>query len=293
MVETDVIIIGKGPAGISAALYTVRASLKTLVLGGGESMLAKTERIENYYGFPKGISGKELLYNGIKQAQNIGAEIKDEEVTALSFDTKFTVKTALNSYTAKAVLIASGQPPRRPKIDGVAEFEGKGISYCTTCDGFFYRGKKVGVLGSGNYAAQEAKELEPFTKDITVFTNGEKAAFSGEYEGAEKKYKIDERKVLSVGGKNVLGEIVFESGKETIDGLFIAAATASSVDFAVKLGVNVKDGAIVTDGDMKTNFSGIFAAGDCTGGFKQVSTAVGEGALAAKSIIAYIKSKKT
>lgn len=293
MNDYDVIIIGKGPAGISAALYTVRASLNTLVLGSSLSMLAKTERIENYYGFPDGISGKELLDNGIKQALNIGAELKSEEVTALDFDGKFTVKTAENSYTSKAVLIAAGQPPRRPKIEGVAEFEGKGISYCTTCDGFFYRGKKVGVLGNGNYAAQEAKELEPFTKDITIFTNGEKAVFSGEYEAAEKKYKIDERKITAAAGKEILGEIVFEDEKEPIDGLFIAAATASSVDFAAKLGVNVKDGAIVTDRDMKTNFQGIFAAGDCTGGFKQVATAVGEGALAAKSIISYLKNNKT
>lgn len=292
MKDFDVIIIGKGPAGISAALYTERASLKTLVLGSELSMLAKTDKIENFYGFPNGISGKELLDNGVKQAANIGVEIRNEEATALNYDGKFTVKTAENSYTSTAVLIASGQPPRRPKIKGVAEFEGKGISYCTTCDGFFYRGKRVGVLGNGNYAAQEAKELEPFTKDITIFTNGEKAIFSGEYEATEKKYKIDERKITSVGGKDILSEIVFEEEKEPIDGLFIAAATASSVDFAEKLGVNVKDGAIVTDSDMKTNFQGIFAAGDCTGGFKQVSTAVGEGALAAKSIIAYVKSNK-
>lgn len=292
MKEYDVIIIGKGPAGISASLYTVRASLKTLILGSDNSYLSKADKIENYYGFKNGISGKELLLNGIEQAKNIGAELSEEEVTSLEFDDGFKVKTSKETYKTKAVLIATGQPPRRPKIEGVAKFEGKGISYCTTCDGFFYRSKKVGVLGNSNYAAQEASELEPFTKDITIFTNGEKPDFKEKYDGAEKKYKIDERKITGVCGDETLKEIDLEGEKQSIDGLFIAAATASSVDFAVKLGVEVKNGALVVDKNGKTNLEGIFAAGDCVGGLKQVSVAVGEGANAGKSIIEYVKSKK-
>lgn len=292
MKEYDVIIIGKGPAGISAALYTQRASIKTLILGNENSYLAKADKIENYYGFKNGISGKELLLNGIEQAKNVGADLSSEEVTSLEYDGNFKIKTSSEVYKTKAVLIATGQPPKRPKITGVEKFEGKGISYCTTCDGFFYKGKRVGVLGNGNYAAQEASELEPFTKDITIFTNGAKATFKGEYEGTEKKYKIDERKILKVDGGNILGEIEVEDEKIQLDGLFIAAQTASSVDFAVKLGVEVKDGAIVVDKNGKTNLDGIFAAGDCVGGFKQVSVAVGEGAVAGKSMIEFVKSKR-
>lgn len=292
MKEYDVIIIGVGPAGISAALYTVRANLKTLLIGKNKSYLAKADKIENYYGFPNGISGKELLESGINQAKNIGTEILDDEVTSLEFENGFNIKTSNDKFSAKAVLIATGLPPRRPKIEGVQNFEGKGISYCTTCDGFFYRGKKVGVLGNGNYAAQEAGELEPFTKDITIFTNGEEPIFNGEYKDAEKKYKIDKRKIKSVTGENTLGAVDFEEGEEKLDGLFIAAATASSVDFAVKLGVEVNNGAIKVNEKMKTNLEGIYAAGDCVGGIKQVSVAVGEGAAAGRSIIEYVKSLK-
>jgi thioredoxin reductase (NADPH) len=292
MKNYDTVIIGKGPAGISAALYTVRGGIKTLLIGSDKSYLAKAEKIENYYGFPNGISGKELLSNGIEQAKNIGTEIVDDEVTSLEMDSGFNIKTSNDKFHAASVLIATGLPPRRPKIDGVQNFEGKGISYCTTCDGFFYRNKKVGVLGNGNYAAQEAKELEPFTKDITVFTNGEEPKFDGEYKDTESKYKIEKRKIKSVSGNDVLGAVNFEDGEEKLDGLFIAAATASSVDFAVKLGVMVSNGAISVDGQMKTNIEGIFAAGDCTGGIKQVSVAVGEGAVAGKSMIEYLRNRR-
>jgi thioredoxin reductase (NADPH) len=288
----EVIIIGKGPSGISAALYTVRAGLKTLVIGSGSSALQKTDKIENYYGFENPISGRELLETGVKQAKRLGAVILDGEVTALEFDGSFTAKTVEGEYKAKVVLIATGQPPQRPNIPGVKQFEGKGVSYCTTCDGFFYKNKTVGVLGNGNYTVQEAMELEPFTKDITIYTNGQSVAFSGNYASTAVKYKINTKRVVSLTGGDVLGKIELDDSSEKLDGLFVASGTASSVDFAVKLGVMVKDSAIVADAEQKTNLPGIFAAGDCTGGFKQVSVAVGEGAVAGKNIIEYIRSKK-
>lgn len=287
----DVIIIGKGPAGISAALYTVRANLKTLVVGADGGALAKTSKIENYFGFEMPVSGKELLENGGKQALRLGAEIKNAEVTAVEYGEAFNVKTTAGEYAAAAVLIATGQAPRRPELPGVKEFEGKGVSYCTTCDGFFYKNKSVGVLGNGNYAVQEAMELEPFTKDITIFTNGQEINCTGKYEKLAEKYKLNRAKVERLEGGEILNSIVLDGETQKLDGLFIASGTASSVDFAVKLGVAVKDGAIVVDGRQKTNLDGIFAAGDCTGGFRQIATAVGQGALAGKSIIDYVRNR--
>lgn len=287
----DVIIIGRGPAGISAALYTVRANLSTLVVGRDASALLKASKIENYFGFAS-VSGAELLERGAAQAKALGAELLDADVTALGTGETFTVRTAQDEFAAPAVLIATGQAPRRPKIPGIAEFEGKGVSYCTTCDGFFYRGKKVGILGGGDYAVQEAMELEPFTKDITLYLNGDSAAFTGVYAEKAAGYRIVPTPVKSISGSKTLGEIDLETGREKLDGLFVASGTASSVDFAVKLGVEVRDNAILAGANQATNLPGIFAAGDCTGGFKQVSVAVGQGALAGRGIIEYVRRLK-
>lgn len=292
MENFDVVIIGKGPAGISAALYTVRANLKTLVLGAGTSSLEKADKIENYYGFENPVSGHELLETGVKQAKRIGAFIEDDEVTAIEFNNAFTTKTIKTEYSSKAVLIATGQPPQRPKIPGMENFEGKGVSYCTTCDGFFFKNKKVGILGSGNYAVQEAMELEPFTKDVTIFTNGKSPDFSGIYTEEADKFKIIQSLVVGLSGNEVLEEIFLDGGPEKLDGLFVAGGSASSIDFAVKLGVATQGNSIITDSEQKTNLEGIFAAGDCTGGIKQISVAVGEGAAAGKSIISFIRRQK-
>lgn len=291
MDQYDVVIIGKGPAGISAALYTARAAMKTLVIGTGVSALLKASRIENYYGFENPVSGEQLLDAGVRQAQRLGVAIADREVTAIEFGDPYTVKTAGGDYSAAAVLVATGQAPRRPGLPGIREFEGRGVSYCTTCDGFFFKNKRVGILGSGNYAVQEALELEPFTKDITIFTNGQEKNFTGEYAGRAAQYTVLGEPVRGLTGDTALREIQLESGPRPLDGLFIASGTASSVDFAVKLGVAVKDNAILVDDGQRTNLEGIFAAGDCTGGFRQVSTAVGQGAVAGKNMIEYIRRR--
>ncbi|HEX3026525.1 MAG TPA: NAD(P)/FAD-dependent oxidoreductase, partial [Clostridia bacterium] len=285
MKSYDAVIIGRGPAGISASLYLSRANLSTLMLGTDQSALRKASEIENYFGFEGVMSGSALLDAGEKQAQRLGVEIRQEEVVALGpAETGFDIQTVSGGYAAKAVLIATGQPSRKASIPGLQDFEGKGVSYCTTCDGFFYRNKSVGVLGNGNYAVQEAMELEPFTKDITIFTNGSELSVTGEFAQRLEKYDVIQKPVIRLVGEEKLGELILEDGPKKLDGLFIAFGTASSVDFAVKLGVNVRDNAILVDERQMTNFDGIFAAGDCTGGFKQISTAVGQGALAGRGM---------
>ncbi|EGD47446.1 FAD-dependent pyridine nucleotide-disulfide oxidoreductase [Ruminiclostridium papyrosolvens DSM 2782] len=287
----DVIIIGKGPAGISAALYTVRAGLRTLVIGLDNSALHKTDRVENYYGFAEPVSGKYLLEQGEQQARRLGVKFVHSEVIALEKAEYFEVYTADENYSAKAVLMATGQQTKKVNINGLEEFEGRGVSYCTTCDGFFYRGLKVGLVGFKDYAMHEAMELEPLTKNITIYTNGNELELTEKYKFHASRFSINNKKIKSVAGNEVIEGITFEDGSvEKLDGLFVAFESASSVDFARKLGVITKNNSIVVNENQGTNLNGLFAAGDCTGGFKQIATAVGQGAMAGRKIIEYIRN---
>lgn len=177
----DVIIVGAGPAGISASLYTVRRNLKTLIIYKEESALEKTKKIENYYGFENGINGEDLYKIGIKQAQNIGAEVIKDEVTNIKIDYlnekeyTFKVETLNNEFKAKSVILATGNKKNKPNIKNMDKYEGKGISYCAICDGFFYRNKNVAIIGNGDYAISEAIDLQNVVKSITILTNGRQA----------------------------------------------------------------------------------------------------------------------
>ncbi|MCX8129050.1 MAG: NAD(P)/FAD-dependent oxidoreductase [Clostridia bacterium] len=287
----DVIIIGRGPAGISASLYTVRANLKTLVLGKQDSALTKAGKIENYYGFSDAVSGQELLVQGEKQALRLGVKLMDEEVIAIEKNDFFEISTTSTNYTGKAVLIATGQPQKKIRIENLEKFEGKGVSYCSTCDGFFYNNLKVGVLGARDYAVHEAIELETFSKDITIYTNGAELVLSDKFKDEGKKFRVNTKPVTKIDGTEFLQRIYFEDGtSEELEGIFVANETASSVDFARKMGVIADGNSIVVDRNQQTNLDGLFAAGDCTGGFKQISTAVGQGAMAGRRMIEYVRS---
>ncbi len=289
----DVIIIGKGPAGISAALYTIRGNLKTLVLAKGDSELVKSAKLENYYGFVEPVSGSELVNSGIKQALRLGVEIIDEEVISMRYDNTFVVETAKNKYEAKAVLLATGQTRRRINITNLTQFEGRGVAYCSTCDGFFYKNLAIGVLGYTDYAMHEALELENYSKNITIYTNGEEIQVSEKFAADLERFRISNKKITKLDGDEFLQKIYFEDGTdEPIDGLFVAYGSASSTSFARQLGVLTEGEAIVVDKDQRTNQEGLFAAGDCTAGLKQVAIAVGQGALAGKKIQDYIRSLK-
>jgi len=289
----DVIIIGKGPAGISAALYTVRANLKTLVIGKNDSALRKAEKIENYYGFSDVIKGEDLLKNGEKQALRLGTEILNDEVIAAEKNDFFEVSTPNGHYTSRALILATGQPVKKVNIENLGRFEGNGVSYCTTCDGFFYKGLKVGVLGFNDYAIHEAIELQAFTKNITVFTNGRELVVSDKYSDELKEFEINTKEIEKLDGKEYLEKIYFKDGScEDLDGLFVAYDSPSSIDFARKMGIMVDGNSIVVDKNQQTNIDGLFAAGDCTGGFKQISTAVGQGAIAGRKAIEYVRSQK-
>lgn len=284
----DVIIIGKGPAGISASLYTSRAGLKTLVIGQN-SPLRKAHKIDNYYGFAESIDGQTLLEQGETQAERFGVEIVDEEVVSLKMEQTFKVITSNGEHLAKTVLIATGSPPKTSGIKGAERFEGNGIHYCASCDGFFYKNLKIGVLGNKDYAVHEALELLNYTPNITIFTNNRPLELSDNYCEEIKNFSINSKSIASVEGDQSLECITFNDGtSEQIDGIFVAEGTASSIDFARKLGIITEGNSITVDKENRTNLDGVFAAGDCTGGVKQISTAVGQGAIAGKKIIEYL-----
>lgn len=284
----DVIIIGSGPAGISASLYAKRAGLETLIVSKGIGTLNKVEKIENYYGTPN-ISGKEIQEIGENQAKNLNIEIKSEEVMQIDYDKNFIVKTLNYEYEAKTIIIATGSNRKVTNIKGIKEFEGRGVSYCTICDGFFYKDKDVAVLGNKEYAIHEAQNLLPIAKTVTMLTNGEHPV-----EKRTEGIEIEENKIREFRGTTKIEEIEFEDNTtKKIDGVFVAFGTASSSDLARKLGVILDDkNNIKVDSKMETNIKGVYACGDCTGGILQISKAVYEGMVAGMSTIQFIKNTK-
>lgn len=283
----DVIVIGKGPAGISSALYCKRAGLSVLVIGMGAGSLEKAEAIENFYGLSGPLTGMQVLQNGWNQAKHLGIEIQDGEVVDIAWDNGFVVATAQGKTQAKSVIIATGSQRKSPRILGLAELEGKGVSYCAVCDAFFYRGKKVAVFGAGNYAIHEASELLPVAAEVTLLTNGqplEAQPLPG--------MKVCERPIARLAGQDKLEEIEFTDGSSlAADGFFVAIGTAGAGAFARKMGLATRGTYLETDAKMATAIPGLFAAGDCIGGIQQISTAAAEGTIAAFSAIAYVRGQ--
>lgn len=296
----NIVIIGAGPAGISAALYAVRGNMNPLVINNGIGALEKAEKIENYYGLEQPLSGKELYERGISQAEALGVRILDAEVLGISgFDT-FTVKTTAGDFDTVSVILATGGKRSAPKIPGLKEFEGRGVSYCAVCDAFFYRGKEVAVVGNGDFALHEAEELRNVTQDVTIYTDGKEPEFSREHPIA-----VNTMKIQAIEGDDKVSGLLMQSDIAAqdaeapensfypADGVFVALGTAGSTEIARQMGAEISDkGNIKTDEEMATTIPGLFAAGDCTGGLLQVSKAVYEGSMAAISAGKYVRHKK-
>ncbi len=280
--EYDVIIIGAGPAGVSAGLYTKRANKKTLIIYNNESSLEKATKIENYYGFENGISGEELYKKGIEQAKNLGIDVKKEEVIKIDkIKDIFEVKTVNENYTAKNVVLATGNKKNKPDIKNIEKFDGKGVSYCAICDGFFYRGKDVIVIGNGNYAIAETNDLINIVNHVTILTNGKKIP-----EFRAENVDIENRKAVAIEGNNNVEAVELADGtKIKTDGIFVAQGVAGSTDFARKIGALIKNKKIVVNEKMQTTVKGLYACGDCIGGTLQVAKAVNDGMIAGIDII--------
>ncbi len=291
--EFDVIIVGKGPAGISAALYVLRAGLSVLLLAKDAGALSHAHQIANYYGLENTISGQELAHRGEEQAKKLGAEVVTGEVVDLMFAEKFhaTIKNsdgAEQTFFSKAVIIAAGTVRSKFPIPGLDSFEGKGVSYCAVCDGFFYRKKNVAVLGNGAYALAEAKELLPLASKVTLCTLGKDPAVE-----IPETYAVEKENIAEIAGDDKVQKIRFASGKEIpVDGIFVAIGTASAADLARKTGAAVQQNKLIIDEKQMTTVPGLFAAGDCLGGVLQVAVAVGEGAKAGLGAVEFVRKSK-
>lgn len=286
----DVIIVGSGPAGTSAALYAKRGGLSPLVIGKDGGSLAKAALIENYYGLEEPVSGQELLRRGMAGAKRLGIPIVEDEVFSIMYNdtmTGFNVSAKGGTYEGTSVILAAGSARKTLPIPGLTEREGRGVSYCAICDAFFYRGKDVAVLGNSIYALHEAEVLLPHAFKVTILTNGLEPMVA-----IPDTIAIDKRPLLAIEGDGKVESVLFADGENLpISGFFVALGTAGSTDFARKLGVIIDNNHIVTDENMATNVPGFYAAGDCTGGLLQVAKAVADGAQAGLSVIKYIRNK--
>jgi len=291
----DVAVIGAGPSGLTAGLYAARARLSTVILEkmfpGGQAAL--THNIENYPGFTEGVNGAELTDAMKKQAERFGAEFINGDVEKIDKnDDLFTVFMKSESIKAKSVVLATGAQPRKVGVKGEKEFTGRGISYCATCDGAFYKDKPIAIIGGGDTAIQEALYLTRFASSIYVIhRRNELRATKILQELAFKNEKIKfiwDSIVNEIKGKDAVEEVVIENVKTgkfdsiAVDGVFIAIGYTANTAFVKDLVQLDEQGYVITDDRMTTKTPGLFAAGDIRQKpLRQVVTAVADGAIAA------------
>jgi len=304
-IRTDFAIIGGGAAGLSAAAYAARAGLDTTVLeamGPGGQILV-IDRIENYPGFGEGITGFELAQKFESQASQFGAKIEYSEVSEIKKDNKlFAITSSTGIYEAKAVLIATGAIHRPLGVPGEKEYAGHGVSYCATCDGPFFRGKKILVVGGGDSAVQEALYLSGLTDKLTIIHRRDrfraqkkivdsllaKPSISVRLSTVLKEIKGDSKHVTSVVLQNTL---TGEETEESFDAVFGFVGILPQTALATALGLDLdKSGYIITNQDMATSMPGVYAGGDVRSTpFRQVATACSDGAIAAHKAQEYIE----
>ena len=303
--EFDVIVIGGGPAGLTAGIYSTRAGLKTLLLEksilGGQ--VSKTSSIENYPGFPEGVEGVTLIERMVEQAKKFNVEIAIEEADniRLNGNTKI-LKTKKQEYQAKAIIIATGAKLKELGVPGEIELLGKGVSYCAVCDGPLFRNRLVAVVGGGDSALSEAIYLSKLAKKVCLIHRRDEFRAARSIQDkvlATKNIEV----MLNTIIKEIKGKIKIESitisdrttnkdNELKLDGLFIYVGATPNTDFLKGLVTRNEEGYIITNENLETNVPGIFAAGDVRNKtLRQISTAVGDGALAAIMTERYLTSQ--
>ena len=291
----DVVVLGGGPAGLTAAIYCGRAALNTLLLTGSNSggQMSITDMIENYPGFPEGINGGELVQRTLRQTERFGAQILPASATRVDFSADpFTVETTSATYRARTAIIATGAVPRLLGIPGEAEFFGRGVSTCATCDGFFYRGKTVVVIGGGDSAIDEGLFLTKFAREVIVVHRRDQLRATKIYQerafcNSKVRFVWDsvvdeilgDQTVTGVRVRNVKTE---ETSAIKSDGVFIYVGMVPGTDLFTGQIEKDENGYIITDSRQRTNIRGVFAVGDVQSpDFRQVVIAAGSGARAA------------
>jgi thioredoxin reductase (NADPH) len=294
-VDTDVAIVGGGPAGLTAGIYAARSGLKAVIIERGAlgGQVALTPVVENYPGFAQ-IGGKTLVDIMVQHALQYVPIFPDEEVMEIKVGHPFEILTNRRRYTARAVLLATGATYRRLGVPGEESFAGSGVSYCATCDGFLFRGRKVLVVGGGDSALTDALYLANNDVDVTIVHRRDVFRAQDYLVSQVRTQKIEvlfNTEVREIRGDGKVGEVVLynnttgETTARRIDGVFIAIGYVPTVELARKIGVELTtDGLIKCDGHHRTSIHGIYAAGDVEGGYKQIVTAAGQGSGAAITI---------
>lgn len=302
----DVVMIGAGPAALTAAIYTTREDIDTVlfekgVIGG---LAAITDWVDNYPGFPKGVAGLELADGLREQAERFGADIRLGEVLSIADEGTYKrLETTDGDILAKAVLIATGSDYKKLGIPGEQEYYGRGVHYCATCDGAFYRDKRLVVVGGGNSAVQEAIFLTRFATKIDLLVRGEKMRASEVLQHELERHADKITVHFNTTTEEIIGKdnlVVAVKGKDAktgekktfeTDGVFIFIGLLPNTQFLQKSDVKLDEvGMIITDSYLETSVKGIFAAGDVrSGATMQIASAAGEGATAALMMRTYIE----
>ncbi len=307
MQKERVVIIGSGPAGLTAALYTARAQLAPVVIAGEQlgGQVAITHEIENYPGFPEGLSGPELVERMKQHAENFGARVEFDLVESVDFSrgSPFTVKTYGEQYLADTVIVTIGADPRKLGVAGEAKFTGTGVSYCGTCDGFFFRGKDIVVVGGGDSALEESIFLTRFANSVNIIHRRDalragiqlqQRAFNNDKISFTWNSVVEE--IVGDGGVNAVRLRNTQTGEQTLqptEGVFIFIGhDPNNAVFGDQIALN-ENGYIITDQRYRTNVDGVFAAGEIQDEiWRQVATSVGQGTSAAMAAIQWLEARE-
>ncbi len=309
MKKERVVIIGSGPAGLTAALYTARAQLAPVVIAGAQlgGQVAITHEIENYPGFPDGLSGPELVERMKEHAENFGAKVEFDLVERVDFSagSPFHIKTYGEEYLADAVIVTIGADPRKLGVPGEEKFTGTGVSYCGTCDGFFFRGKDIVVVGGGDSALEEGIFLTRFATSVNIIHRRgdlragiqlQTRAFNNEKISFTWNSVVEEIIGDAAGGVNAIrlkNVVTGEESTHPTEGVFIFIGhDPNNAVFGDQIALN-ENGYIITDQRYRTNVEGVFAAGEIQDEiWRQVATSVGQGTSAAMSAIQWLEANE-
>jgi len=302
MTVENVIIIGSGPAGLTSALYTARANLEPLLFTGNEigGQVSITNEVENYPGFPEGLTGPEMIERFQKQAERFGARIEYAEVTEIDFDVQpFRIKSYDNEYEATSVIITTGASPRKLGVSGEVDFIGRGVSYCATCDGFFFRDKDVIVVGGGDSALEESVFLTKFASRVRIIHRRDqlRAGYTLQ-ERANRNEKIEfvwDTVVTEINGDGAVESVQVKNVKTNevstlaTEGVFVYVGHFQNSQLFKGVLEMDEHGYLMTDRLTRTSVPGVFAAGEIADSvFRQVVTSAGEGCKAAIQVERYL-----
>jgi thioredoxin reductase (NADPH) len=294
MKNYEIIIVGAGPAGLQAGIHTARRKHSVLILGKPQASALWNAHIENYFGVPGKASGAELLKIGLAQAQGFGAEFLEEDVVKIEkVEPGFLVETETGkTFQGLALILALGVKKKKKVFKDEDKFVGKGVSYCVDCDAWFYRGKRVAVIGDGSAALHGAQTLTKFAEKVYLIPLKDLPISTEEAE----KIEVIRKKPLEIVGENEVSGLKFEDGESiSVDGIFIEIGAKGPLELLAPLGIELDPQTfsyVKVNQRMETNVPGVFACGDLTGPPLQVAKAVGEGCVAGISASDYVKALK-